>query len=973
MRYSSLTGLSGMKIRLIQSLALVMFSVFIGTSPAASQVPSCPATQMTLQNMIDVDIKPGVFGGILATTAHSIMTVQNDCYMNVKSYNANALIALANPINTLNGLCTYGNCGGGGGGSGNSNTLTFTTTAAAKAAMTGAPPLFLGVSFVVVEAVVTPSSTYATCGMTYAWQSGSSSVYNAFSGPGGQFGATGTWVPQYSLNPVETCQFAAYGDASYPTSGFSLTGSTSGNTLATSSASSFGVGYKVASVNWHSQGSAAIIPSTVTSIGSGSVTLDNAQSTASGLNLVAWNPINATTVGGTDMTVPINAAIKYAIANKVTNVHLADGNYAINSGTIFLGTNDSSHTRTTVNLYGDHSGEFQPGSEAAGAFLICTFTDRACVAFSNALYSSLKGVGLGGPNYDYPAWGHVYNYTMSSDLYDWLDPTNNPTIGVAAGGLQPQSFTVGVAIDPCADSAPTAPYGTAYGGCVYGQGYSTGVTVEDTSVVGFPIARASGINTQNQGDFTKFEHSYTSMGVVGDVVKNSQARLTEDHKHTGQGLFALFSNDLVGEHTTNGTLIGTLGDWHCAECYQVFHIDSQSAGPIRIDGVYEEASAIIGTASGGSVATSIILDNVDANFYETGSAGTKTIPNAYFNIMTYATIYLENASINGSQRMTNLAWGGGNLVLKYNNTINCSQAGPGGDPAKALAVNSSIGGCSAGDTVMNVAGNNNLVVQDTVKGLYFPTASSVGFGYYNSDISFLQNATVLGRSPVTQASNGWVDSSGYHWHFTPQLTGRINGAGQIVSPSLTGDLLSFTLPSSLNNTKTAYKPGHILTYGGSGSSPANGTIFIVESVTCTTDCAITAKQQNNINTDASGNYVSQVFPSLLSDLTSSGYLFNWMTNIFAPYEVMYGTVSGTGVSAIGRGDSPATCANMANGYVSGDYYTSPPFNQASSTHPWLFNAGSYNTLNTVTVGSCTMAFQFPNTGGTGPILPLRAY
>ena len=66
--------------------------------------------------MIDVDIKPGVFGGILATTAHSIMTVQNDCYMNVKSYNANALIALANPINTLNGLCTYGNCGGGGGG-----------------------------------------------------------------------------------------------------------------------------------------------------------------------------------------------------------------------------------------------------------------------------------------------------------------------------------------------------------------------------------------------------------------------------------------------------------------------------------------------------------------------------------------------------------------------------------------------------------------------------------------------------------------------------------------------------------------------------------------------------------------------------------------------------------------------------------------------------------------------------------------
>ena len=166
-------------------------------------------------------------------------------------------------------------------------------------------------------------------------------------------------------------------------------------------------------------------------------------------------------------------------------------------------------------------------------------------------------------------------------------------------------------------------------------------------------------------------------------------------------------------------------------------------------------------------------------------------------------------------------------------------------------------------------------------------------------------------------------------------------------------------------------------YGG-GAAALNDTVWIVLTNSCTgmggvSNCLITAKQQNNMVVDGSVNYVSQLDPNLLTDLTASGYLFIYPTDRWAPKEVEYGALSAANATGINKGDG-STCANLAAGYSVGDVYESPPFDTTHTTNPWPFTSGNYNTIASINTGACSMTFSGSNaTSSLTPILQVRAH
>ena len=946
---------------------LVISAIVAFSSVARAQVPTCSANYLTLQNMIDVDIKPNVLGGILATTAHSLMTVQNNCYMNTNSYNSNALAALANPINSLNGLCTYGNCGGGGGGGGGSNTMTFTTKAAFQSALSSAPPLFIGSQFVTVEAVATPSANYATCGVTYAWQSAVSTVYGVVTGVGGPSGFAGYWVPQYGLNPVETCQFGAYGNSGYNQYGVIATGTTTAgsNIITTSSYAGFYATMYVESMNWHSAGSAAIPLSTVTGVGTGTITVSNNMTANATVNIIGVAPL---VPGGVDQTAPIKAAIAYAIANKVKPVHVADGNYMI-SDTLQIGLAGISAT-SSVDLYGDHSPSFVAAAQPGGASFICTAGDRPCVNIRNGRYSSFHGIGVWGPAGNYDQWAHATTGVniQSSDPLDYLDQAFNAT-GSTPGGWQQHSPLAGITVDACSDAAPAAPYPSCGS---YGDGYSTGAAIYDVSGGGFPVLIAVGLNTNGQGDYTKINRVSSSYGILIAAIGNSQSRLPDINGLIGSGLYAAFSNDMIGMGT--GTIGASMKTLQCAECFELAHIALAYSGPVEIDGAYSENNMEIATVTGGSGAGSLVIKNLLVNMYE---ANTRIIPPCYINIGSLSTVVLKNVTISGSQRVTNLSCGGGTLLIEDAATIQGGLAGAGGLASVQQAINAT-GGLFTGDMSANVGGTNMVSSRIPVQGSYFSTPSaSLGVGFYGPDVSFAQGGNALTRSQLSPYSTGWIDSSFYHWQTLRNSPGWLNGGAAITSASLSGDVLTFTEPAGNNYWKQYIRPGYILMYGG-GAAALNDTVWIVLTNSCTgmggvSNCLITAKQQNNMVVDGSVNYVSQLDPNLLTDLTASGYLFIYPTDRWAPKEVEYGALSAANATGINKGDG-STCANLAAGYSVGDVYESPPFDTTHTTNPWPFTNGNYNTIASINTGACSMTFSGSNaTSSLTPILQVRAH
>ena len=832
------------------------------------------------------------------------------------------------------------------------NTLTFRTSFEFQAALNRSRALFNGINHVSVDSVATPSPSYATCGVTYARQSTAGAVPGTISGAGAQ------WVPQYTLDRIETCQFGVYGNGSYPVHGVSFTASGNGsNVLTTTAAKQIAVGYRVESVNWHSIGAAAITPSLVTAVAGNTVTLDHAMPASSSLSLVATIPLTPAWTHGADMTGPLKAVIAFAIANNVTRVHLADGVYELDSDTLQIG----SSALSTIEFYGGETRPFMPRSQAGGAFIICTKPDRPCLNFRNARNSSVHGIGVYGPAYSYVQWSHVYPGNVGSDKLDWLEPAFRAT-GSTPGGWQQHSPLAAITVDACADAAPAAPYG----GCAYGDGYSTGVSIRDVVIGGFPLGVGSGLNTNAQGDYLVVKNVLALSGVVAVMIGNSQARLTDIDGVYGAGFHSLVSNDMIGMGT--GALGSTMRNLQCAECYEGAHINLAYSGPVAIDGYYSENSATIAEVGGGSRSVALTMKNLLVNMYE---VNTHMIPPCYFNIGAHASIILDSPAINGSNRITNLACGGGALTIEHTASLNGAQAGPGGSAAIMQAANAT-GGLFAGEPYVGVNGATLSVIGDNIKGSYFNSPSAaIGFGYFGENISFLQDGALLARSQITQYSKGWVDSAGYRWTLRKSQAGQVAGSGQIGSTSISGDVLKFTLPGSLNHGPTAVRTGWILYYSGAGRA-ANGTDWVVTSVTCAADCAITAKQQNNMYVDEAGNFAAQSDPNLAADIVASGWLYMIPTDQWAPLEVEYGAFSGKTVASLDRGDG--TCPNLAIGYSVGDIYYAPSFSAMGAMRPWPFQGPNNNTITAINAAACSVSFSDPVATLTlGPLLPIPAY
>ena len=222
----------------ISLAATVAAVLFCGSSAQAS----CTSSPAQIQADINADIRPGISGGILANTLQGLLDLIVNCYVPLVGFSS------ASP------------------------SVSISSTAAFESALSSNPGFFYAIQNVTVLAVNTPSPYYGTCGVTYVQNASSTGTFGEI------YGAGYYWTPQYQTTPsVLACQFPGIiGGAGLPQGGTWMTASSNGtNTITLTAPQTLQVGWNVASIDWHSQGAAAIPLSTVTGGSGSSWTLSN--------------------------------------------------------------------------------------------------------------------------------------------------------------------------------------------------------------------------------------------------------------------------------------------------------------------------------------------------------------------------------------------------------------------------------------------------------------------------------------------------------------------------------------------------------------------------------------------------------------------------------------------------------------------------------------------------------------------------
>ena len=167
--------------------------------------------------------------------------------------------------------------------------------------------------------------------------------------------------------------------------------------------------------------------------------------------------LNGTTnaVTGTDNTAIIQAALNYAMVNKLAAVCLDDGLYKT-TDTLHMGWGESFYTVNLTNCNGSNSFNFSAAT--AGPTLLPTAIDRCAVAIQGARDSGLKGVTLVGQNQSYVFFGGFpWNTTTPwpTTASGWIAPALRAT-GTTPGGIQRYAPYGGICADPYAGQPPSS-------------------------------------------------------------------------------------------------------------------------------------------------------------------------------------------------------------------------------------------------------------------------------------------------------------------------------------------------------------------------------------------------------------------------------------------------------------------------------------------------------------------------------------
>jgi hypothetical protein len=838
-----------------------------------------------------------------------------------------------------------------------------------------------------VRSVAAPGVGYGTCGLTYVAAASSTGIYGEVSGAGVY------WQPQYSLTPaVETCEFGAVGDAAYSWTGATFLGtSTNSMTITVSSKTGLATGMVCTSLKWHSQeiaglASAATLNSINPSVNQ--ITLSATVPTGTNIPMACWNPMNSSTVTGTNAYGPIQAAIDYALTMKARSVHVAHGRYKFEQGLM----DGYGRVFATMDILGDGPAY----NELAGTQLICIDTTRPCISAQGLRTSKLKGMSMIGPNLGYALYAASYidyaasndNFVgLSADAYDWLDPSLHvDPSGTTPGGLRRYAPLVAVAVDPYSGSAPTAPYGsyttpTALNGgspptSAYGRNLTSHFALEEMHILGFGVTFAAGLNTNSQGDFLSLVSSTTGYSPYGVYIGQQNGRNWFSRHHLVNAHHTVYSG--TPTTTAGGVALGTdTGHWDGifdatsgSVIYQVVDFNGiGNVGPMIFRQLYCEICARFGNFVGTGTSTASL--RIEGGHFAPGENLHRRLPASFMSAGNWQEISIDGGFIIGGpyRRMWSLVSGGAPHVEIHDATFRGMFGYVGGSAALASATNYS-GGILVGSPNFNTTNYRNAVFGKVLGTACTANGSSCGSSRVTSaDHPFNGSTGGTYRDVMTQATTGFRDLHGRHWTFDLPNYLLIDIDTTVWVESGSGpnwsscDTVTFNYIGARQAQKsTELRVGYALV------DAFTQTIWVVTavgSVNGSGNYPITAKQMNNMLLAADGESCKTATqPSLVGT-----YWIIVPTTTAIWRQVPYGTfTSGSiNVTSVSRGDG--YCGDLATYMANGDDLWGPGMGDATY-QPWYIANSGRNSVSSFDTGACTLTLGANATqSGRFPITP----
>lgn len=590
---------------------------------------------------------------------------------------------------------------------------------------------------------------------------------------------------------------------------------------------------------------------------------------------------NNGTATGTDATAAIQSAINFALENTLPVVYMPAGVY-LTSDTLHMGYGN---TFVQIRLIGE-SGAY--ASIGAGTTILFTATDRQCVNIQAGRIPSVESIQF---VHVLNNWWVNNNVAFSSQAIPttaagYVDP-------VLTLGLDPNAPLACITLDAFAGTAPANPYPQviypAFTGFTstpgvpstwYGRAQTSAPVIRNCVFRGFPVAYASGLNTDAQGDFLSFRDNQVYNYAYGVAIANSQSRNVEIREVVCEFGHTLITNLHFGSGPS-GQFNGPFDNISGSQCYQLFDFGS-GVGAVVMNDPYLEDSVRIGVCGGtGSLPTGLHMIGGRFDFGETFHGQT---PRAYIEASGNIDIRFDALELNSDHGVTALVFGAGARVtlgrdcllrggLQYDSTSGA---------ALARAVNYGGGYILNGSTASPHATNK---ISGYSKARYIISGTGEDMTAWSNDEvqAYPPNSYALLREGV----QSFRDGSGRKWEILNRPANQSfiakSGLGSLAQ---TTDTLTFTYPHATpdsNPNAFLIEAGDLL-YDSASVLANQGTIYAVTSVTggISVDYSITAKQQNNCNT-----FTGTLVPNV-NVVTSGGFFLLIKTGLYIPTTVYYG-------------------------------------------------------------------------------------
>ena len=315
-----------------------------------------------------------------------------------------------------------------------------------------------------------------------------------------------------------------------------------------------------------------------------------------------------------DDTLSIQAAVDYALQNRIGKVYCPPGFISKISNTIHLGYGTGSQVHSTVVLEGDVATYVDQSS----AFILkAYFKDRPIINIQGGRNSGVRRIRIEGST---PIQTDMQGQTLA-----WRATASNYVPSGATDNAR--APFCGVCVDGYSGTAPPTPYPRppypAFLGAITGaygtdqatdRRASSAFFIEDCVIQFSLIGICVHPNSDGNGDFGNFRGTVIQYEKVAISFGNSQARCNDFRMLNIFGIHTVFDG-LQYTAGANGVVSGSFDGVHLNTYYRAFNIAANWNYPLVVTNVYSEVGMRIGdfTAAGSIKFIGCMFDSSDTN------------------------------------------------------------------------------------------------------------------------------------------------------------------------------------------------------------------------------------------------------------------------------------------------------------------------------------------------------------------------